>query len=68
MRTYPGKLFTRPFGRWLYPENTFNGFGKDRSMSHLKALKLASAVPVRSAAEVTCFDEFSQEDELNHMV
>lgn len=29
----------------------FNGSGKDHSMSHLKALKLASAVPVRVAVD-----------------
>ena len=45
------ELFARPSGRRLYPGNKFNGFGKDHSMSHLKALKLASAVPVRATVD-----------------
>lgn len=47
----PGKLFARSFGKRLYAGNTFNGFAKDHGMSHLKALKLTSAVPVRAAVD-----------------
>ncbi|WP_309578288.1 MULTISPECIES: DUF6641 family protein [Rhizobium/Agrobacterium group] len=41
----------RPFGRRLYLGNTFNRFAKDHSMSHLKALKLTSAVPFRASVD-----------------
>jgi len=41
------QLFGRSFCERLYPGDIATNSGKDHSMSHLKALKLTSAVPVR---------------------